>query len=165
MEDFYGWSGVVGAVVAIPGTIFAILAWSKSRQVEKFLEKEKARLNEKITLILNDGNNEQKLPHLRRQDITRGEIQGRLGAIPMKKKGARYAIQFLPEFYEQIDLISEGTNEKGRSTLTITCTPEEFSQFDFEPVHPSATRSIKPEAEPKTEKTAKPRVRNTKSAK
>lgn len=134
MQDFFNWQGVIGTIIGIIGTVFAWFAWRKSKEVENFLEKEKARLNEKIKIILKQGENEYILPDLRRQDITRSEIQGRLGVIPMKVKGKRYAIEFTnsPEFYRQIDLLSEGSNDTGNSSLIIACTNEEFAQFKFD---------------------------------
>ena len=145
MQDFFNWQGVIGTIFGIVGTIFALLAWQKSKQVETFLEKEKERLNEKIKMILKQGNNEYILPDLRRQDVTRSEIQGRLGVIPMKVKGKRYAIEFTnsSEFYRQIDLVSEGSNESGHSSLIIDCTDEEFAQFKFDLPKIEAKKRVK----------------------
>lgn len=150
MQEFFNWQGVVGTIVGIIGMVISIFVLIKSRRIENFLEQEKARLNEKIKMVLKQGDNEYVLPDLRRQDITRSEIQGRLGAIPMKTKGKRYSIEFTntDEFYKQIDLVSEGSNDAGNSSLTINCTSAEFAQFSF--------------AQPKTEtkKTVKKRTEN-----
>ncbi len=134
MQDFFNWQGVIGTIFGITGTIVSIFVLLKSRKIENFLEKEKARLNEKVKIMLKQGEDEHVLPDLRRQDVTRSEIQGRLGAIPMKVKGKRYSIEFTnsSEFYRHIDLVSEGSNELGKSSLTINCTKEELAQFNFE---------------------------------
>lgn len=134
MQEFFNWQGLIGTIIGIIGTIFGWKAWQKSKEVENLIEREKARLNEKIKMILKQGENEYILPTLRRQDVMRSEIQGRLGVIPMKIKGKRYAIEFTnsSEFYRQIDLVSEGSNELGNSSLIIDCTAEEFAQFKFE---------------------------------
>ena len=149
MNDFFGWSGVVGTIFGLIGMIYAIKAWSKSVEVEKFLEREKARLSKRINLVLTDGEKTHYLPNLRRQDVTRNEIQGRLGAIPIanpiEKKSNRYSIELSPEFYEQIDSIAAGTGETEGSTLTIKCTPEEFAQFNFESALTKETKEKKTE--------------------
>ncbi len=145
MQEFFNWQGVVGTVAGVIGAIVSIFVLFKSRKIESFLEKEKARLNEKIRMILKQGDNEYILPDLRRQDVTRSEIQGRLGVIPMKVKGKRYSIEFTnsSEFYRQIDLVSEGSNESGHSSLTITCTNEEFAQFNFAQPKIEAKKTVK----------------------
>ncbi len=123
---------LIMGIIGIWGVFITWKAWNKTKRIEKFLENEKSRLNEKIKMTLKNGENEYNLPALRRQDITRSEIQGRLGAIPMKTKGKRYSIEFTNDFYSQIDIISEGSNESGHSSLTINCTKDEFDQFNFE---------------------------------
>lgn len=145
MQDFFNWQRVVGTIIGIIGTVFAWFAWRKSKEVENFLEKEKERLNEKIKIILKQGENEYALPDVRRQDVIRSEIQGRLGVIPMKVKGKRYSIEFMNSsgFYRQIDLVSEGSNESGNSSLIINCTEAEFAQFKFETPKTQAKRSTK----------------------
>lgn len=138
MDEFIKWFGffgtLIGLLFGILGTYFALNAWKESRQTKRFLEEEKERLNKKIKVILTDGKREHRLPVLRRQDVTRSEIQGRLGAIPMKQKSNRYAIEYMSssDFHKQIDLVSEGTKDSGNSTLTISCTDKEFDQFDLE---------------------------------
>ncbi len=67
---------------------------------------------------------------LRRAELTRAEILGRLGMIPMKTKGSRFSLSYLnkPEFLAQINQIMDGS---GDAVLTIPCTQEEFEQFDL----------------------------------
>jgi len=131
MQDFFNWQGIIGTIFGIVGTVFSLLAWRKSRQVEEFLEREKLRLNEKIRIILTNGKEELHLPEVRRQIFTRSEIQGRLGTIPMKNKGDRYAIEYVnnPEYYQQIDRIAESSNETDSAALIIKCTDAELAQF------------------------------------
>lgn len=131
MQDFFNWQGVFGTIVGVIGTFFALMAWHKSREVEKILEKEKVRLNEKVKVILTNGKEKLELPEFRRQEFTRNEIQGRLGTIPMKNKGERYSIEYTnkPEYYEQIYRIIEGSSETGATFFEIKCTDEELAQF------------------------------------
>ena len=144
MQDFFNWQGVVGTIFGVLGTIVSIFVLLKSRKIDKFLEKEKERLTERVTFILKDGNREKSLPFLRRQEVVRGEIQGRLGTIPMVIKGNRYSIEFTNslEFYEQIDKIYEGSNSSGDSNLIIKCTKDEFDQFNFDSPKPEVKKKV-----------------------
>lgn len=145
MQDFFNWQGVIGTVAGVIGTIVSIFVLLKSRKIAKFLEKEKKRKSEQIKFILKAGKFVFELPFLRREEVTRGEIQGRLGTIPMKVKGSRYSIEYTNslEFYEQIDKIYEGSNELGNSSLIITCTKEEFAQFNFAQPKIEAKKAVK----------------------
>lgn len=133
MQEFFNWQGVVGTVAGVIGAIVSIFVWIKSKKIENFLEKEKARANESIKFVLSDGENEYEiLPSPRRREVSRSEIQGRLGTIPRKdKKSPVYKIKYTGEreYYEQIDKIINGSSEKGDTKLVIRCTPEEFKQF------------------------------------
>ncbi len=133
MQDFFNWQGVVGTIAGIVGTIVSIFVLLKSRKIDKFLEEEKGRLAEQVKFELTDGKLVYKFPFLRRQEVTRQEVQGRLGNIPMKVKGKRYSIHYtnLVDFYHQLDEIFKGSHETQKSVLTIECTEEEFKQFDF----------------------------------
>ena len=74
MQEFFNWQGVIGTVAGVIGTIVSIFVYFKSQKIEKFLEKEKERLTERVSFILKDGNREKTLPFLRRQEVIRGEI-------------------------------------------------------------------------------------------
>ncbi|HEY0428578.1 MAG TPA: hypothetical protein VGC76_12425 [Pyrinomonadaceae bacterium] len=138
MEEFIKWFGffgtALGIVIGIVGTYFSWNAWNESKKTQQIVKKEEERKNEKIKVALKAGKKEYILPAMRRQDVTRGEILGRLGVIPMKVKGNRYSIEFTnsPEFYKQIDLISAGSNELGNSDLIIDCSNKELGQFNFD---------------------------------
>ena len=130
LKYFGFWGTIIGLILSLIGIYFSVNAWIESKRTQKILQAEKQRLNEKIKIILTDGKNSQPLPSLRRQDVTRSEVQGRLGTIPMLKKGSRYSIEFLssPEFIKQIDQIAE---ETGHGSLVINCSDAEFNQFDL----------------------------------
>lgn len=133
MQEFFNWQSLIGTIIGIVGMIFSLLAWRKSKKVEDFLEKEKERANESIKFILSDGKDEYEiLPSLRRREVSRGEIQGRLGTIPRKdEKSPIYKIKYTSEreYYEQIDKIMNGSNEQGNKKLVVKCTQPEFEQF------------------------------------
>lgn len=122
----------IGSFVSILAALFSLLAWLKARRVQKDLQNEKARQSKKITVTLqHGGKGSLELPvELRRAELTRAEILGRLGMIPMKTKGSRFSLSYLnkPEFLAQINQIMDGS---GDAVLTIPCTQEEFEQFDL----------------------------------
>ena len=141
MEDFIKWFGffgtLFGIILGFIGTYFSWNAWRESQKANEFLEREKTRSNETIKFILSDGSREYEiLPSLRRREVTRSEVQGRLGTIPRKdKKSPVYNIKYTSknQYYEQIDQIMNGSNEVGQTSLVIECEKDEFDQFVFAP--------------------------------
>lgn len=122
---------VIAGLASLAGAAFAGMAWWKSNQVEKIIQDERDRQSKRMKIVLNYGNKTLELPvQLRRAEFTRAEILGRIGMIPVKETGKRFSIKFLnnTNFFEQLDLISEGD---GEGILTIPCSAEEFNQFDL----------------------------------
>ncbi|MEK7729072.1 MAG: hypothetical protein AAB354_11715 [candidate division KSB1 bacterium] len=120
-----------GTLVGLLAALFSLLAWLKARRIQKDQQAEKARQSKNITVTLQYGGKKIELPvELRRAELTRAEILGRLGMIPMKKTGGRFALAYLntPEFFKQVHQIMDGN---GDAVLTIPCTEEEFVQFDL----------------------------------
>jgi uncharacterized membrane protein len=150
-EEFLKWFGFWGTLISllmgligIYGVVITLKAWIKTQNIEKFLEEQKERENEKVQIILTDGKLEYELkPSLRRREVIRNEIQGRLGTIPLKDKKERsYRVAYLnnSEFFEQIDVIQNGSNKNGNSKLVIKCNIgkdaagnvfDEFNQFEI----------------------------------
>jgi len=127
MDAFNVITGLAGMI----GAGFALLAWCVSNRVHKEMEAEKIRLNKSIRVTLNNGSKTLELPvHFRRAEFNRGEILGRIGMIPVKEKGKRFSLEFInnTDFFEQINTINDGHDE---GLLTISCSDEEFDQFDL----------------------------------
>lgn len=125
------WIGLVADAIGIAGAVFALFAWRQTRQIRKIQEQELARQNRRVRVILQHGGEKIELPmQLRRAELSRAEILGRIGMLPMKKKGARFSLVYTsrPEFLEQINQVLDGTAD---STITIACTEDEFRQFDL----------------------------------
>jgi len=90
------------------------------------------KLAQKIAIKLVTKQEEINLPlELRRADVTRAEILGRIGMLPMQEKGARFSLKYLnkPSFLQQLNQIREDADV---SMLVIQCDSDEFMQFDFE---------------------------------
>jgi hypothetical protein len=129
--------GLVADAIGILGAGFALYAAIQAHQIREAQEREQQRQNKKVTVLLQYGSESHALPvELRRADLTRSEVLGRIGMIPMKQKGQRFSLSYLnePAFLQQINQIAEG---KGDAVLTIPCTIEEFDQFDL-PTHPTS---------------------------
>lgn len=123
---------LIADVIGILGAIFALLAWLQARALKQTADEEKKRQNKKVQVVLQHGGKRIELPvQLRRIELTRSEILGRIGMLPLKRKGERFSLDYLstPQFLQQINQVSEGQQE---SVLTISCTEEEFNQFDLE---------------------------------
>lgn len=123
------WVGSIADVIGVLSGIFALLAWLGTRKIQQDLESEKRRQNQKIKIILRHGADKIELPvGTRRAELSRGEVLGRLGMIPMQDAGKRFSIQCLntPEFMERINLITESS---GEDFLEISCTEAEMNQF------------------------------------
>jgi len=125
------WLAISADIVGILGAFFALFAWLQARQVRKAITFEQQRQNRKITVVLQHGADRLELPvELRRAELTRAEVLGRIGMLPMKTPGARFSLGYLnnPDFFRQISAIMVGTDD---ATLTIPCKQEEFEQFDL----------------------------------
>ena len=125
------WLSLSSDIISVLGGVFALLAWLQARRIQKNIEREKMRLNQKIAIVLQHGGEHYTLKgDTRRAEITRAEVLGRLGTLPMKQKGERYSLDYVStaEFIHQIQRIQEGN---GIDALVISCKLEEFEQFDF----------------------------------
>jgi hypothetical protein len=125
------WLGYAADVIGVLGGIFALFAWLQARRLQKDVEHEKKRLNQKIAIVLQHGTEYYTLKgDTRRAEITRAEVLGRLGALPMKNKGDRYSLEYLSTagFIQRIQKIQEG---EGVDALIIPCKEEEFEKFDL----------------------------------
>lgn len=104
--------------------VFAILIYMKLKAFD--------RLDEPVNVLLSLADGEQKIElplQMRRRDLTRAEFLGRMGMIPMREKGKRFALRhlFTPAFITGINEVADGKT----STLEIPCSQEEIDQFDL----------------------------------
>lgn len=125
------WFDWIASISGILGFVFALFAWIQAWTLRRELEREKQRLAKTVNVVVNYGAKKIELPvALRRGELTRAEVQGLLGVLPMKKKGERYSIAYLnnEEFFHQLRQIGDGQSD---SILTIPITDEELAQFDL----------------------------------
>lgn len=124
MKEALEFIGAAVDILDFVGGIFAILVWLKIRALD--------RLNESVSVFLSLTTGEKKIElplEMRRRDLTRAEILGRLGMVPMKQSGKRFAIRHLatPEFIRSINEVVD----RKTSELVIPCSQQEFDQFDI----------------------------------
>lgn len=130
------WVSIFSDIIGILGGVFAFLAWIQSSRLKKDADHEKQRQNARIKVILTHGNQKYELPvDLRRSELNRSELLGRLGMIPIKKDSnnyvqKRFAISYLNsiDFFERLEKIILGS---GNDVLIIPCMQKEFEQFDI----------------------------------
>jgi hypothetical protein len=124
--------GFFADVLSVVGSVFAFFAWTQAKINSKQMTKEKERMNSKIKIILRENVSKRQivLPvHLRRLELTRTELLGRMGMIPMKNKNNRFALSYLhtASFFEELNRIQSSNQEED---LVIPCSSEEIEQFD-----------------------------------
>ncbi|MEI2698787.1 MAG: hypothetical protein V9E94_10730 [Microthrixaceae bacterium] len=128
------WLSLIADLIGILGAVFALFAWRQARQIREDQQREQIRQNQLVQIKLQYGKQSYDLPvlQLRRGELTRAEILGRIGMIPMrtKEKGKRFEIRYVntAEFLQQINQILDGNKD---GILTIPCTEQEFNQFDL----------------------------------
>lgn len=67
---------------------------------------------------------------IRRKNLTRAEVQGLLGILPMLEKGKRYELQDLNRkgFFDQLEDVQVNYSA---TQLVVKCTLDELKQFDL----------------------------------
>lgn len=122
---------ILSFIADVIGILAALFAGWQAYRIRAERNQEKKRQDKKVGVILKGSTHHIRLPFdLRRGETTRAEILGRIGMIPMKQKGRRFEIQntnteeFLLHMYHIIDGYDD-------AEFIITCTPEEFDQFDL----------------------------------
>lgn len=130
--DSWASIGRFSDVVSVLGSLFALLAWLNTKRLGRTIKRERERLNQKVTTVLKSENGAIRLPiTLRRGDVTRAEVLGLVGMLPMKVhvKGERYSIAYLSDPQFSVELLRVQKSE-GETEFLIQCTPEELNQFD-----------------------------------
>lgn len=111
-------AGAIGGVVAAIGIV--TMRRAQKRQEENIV----------VRMLDKDGDRMVPIPlQLLRRDVSRAELLGRIGMLPMQQKGARFSIRYMstPAFMTAINNVVRGDND----ILTILVTREEIEQFDL----------------------------------
>lgn len=124
--------GFASNLIGVGSFVFALLAWIYARRTQRDLAYERERMNQnvEVVLVLAHDNRHRELPvALRRIELTRAEVLGRLGMMQMREAGKRFSLRYLstPEFLQQLNAAQAA---KGKFTVEIPCAnTEEFEQF------------------------------------
>lgn len=111
-------AGAIGGVVAAIGVVKMLAA-----------SKRQAEVVEVILCHHHDGEKVILPLEMLRRDISRAELLGRIGMLPMRQKGARFSIRALSsrEFFAGINKVVDGKT----SELIIPVSREELEQFEL----------------------------------
>lgn len=135
----WDWVDKVGTLIGIISAMIAAWnAWKLRRETKH----EWGKANEPIRVMLrptsDHGAKEYILPvELPRGALTRSEVLGLIGMIPMKNKGNRFQVGFFNTkgFSDELSRLRDA---EGEFDLVIPCLPEEIEQFnvnDSEKLH------------------------------
>ncbi len=125
LSTILNWVDRISSVIGIGGAIFSWLIWLKLRRRERFNE-------QRITIFLKFEGRIVTLPYaIERKNLTRSELLGLLGLLPMKVKEKRYSLNFLNtrEFFQ---CLKAAQDKKDVHLIEIKCADEELEQFDLE---------------------------------
>jgi hypothetical protein len=122
----------ISDVISIIGACISSAIWYS-------LKKEKKFNTQRIKIQLKMPESVIDLPYeIERRYLTRSEVQGLLGILPIKeapdrKANERYKLSFLntPAFFEKLKAAQDN---KDISCLEISCSPPEMEQFDLEKI-------------------------------
>lgn len=107
------------------GGLAAIALWLGQRRAKKLAE-----VTVKVCLRIEAEGREIVLPlEIIRRDVSRAELLGRIGSIPMRKPGTRFALRNIgtPAVMREINRVSRGET----NLLAIPASIEEVEQFDL----------------------------------
>ncbi|MDC9728535.1 MAG: hypothetical protein PSN04_04295 [Methyloprofundus sp.] len=114
----------LSTVIGLIGTVCSVSIWVLLKTKEKFNE-------QRIKILLKMPEKCFKLPYeIERKYLTRSELQGLLGVLPMNETKQRYELSFLntPDFFKNL---KEAQNNKDASSIEIICYQHEEAQFNL----------------------------------
>jgi hypothetical protein len=124
--------GFIADMLSVVGAFYAFFAWLQAKANNRQITREQERLNSRIKVILMENVSKRQivLPvNLRRLELTRAELLGRIGMIPRKNKSEFFVLSFLnsSSFFQELNRIQSSNQEED---LVIPCTSDEIEQFD-----------------------------------
>ncbi len=125
--------GFFADVLSVVGSVFAFFAWLQAKINSKQITKEKERMNSRIRVILKENVSQRQivLPvHLRRLELTRAELLGRIGMIPRKNKSEFFVLSYLnsSSFFQELNRIQASDQEED---LVIPATVRKLTSLTY----------------------------------
>jgi hypothetical protein len=124
----------VSTITGLASTAVSVAIWLKLQWQTRFDEQRIV-----ISLVIPDTDKRITLPcRVERKHLTRAEVQGILGTIPMIEEKPRYSIKFFNsrEFYSRLE---SAQDVKSQDELLIDCTEAEIKQFDLNKIKETCT--------------------------
>jgi hypothetical protein len=132
MENF----SLVADLIGVISAIAAVAAWVNTKRIQEQQKQEIERLNQRIKIRLIDrgSGNFIELPgEMRREELSRAEILGWIGMLPMVERipRERFKLNFLnkPEFFTRMNDVKAGS---GNMIFEIDCNEDDLNQFDVD---------------------------------
>jgi len=124
ISQFADYVGIISAVIA---AIAATLSWHQSKKDNK-RKKQKIKI---IIKIIGDKSQIELPIKISRGELSRGELLGWLGMLPMKKEGSRFELLYLsdPKFFDELERVLSSDKKE---TMVIKCRKNELDQFDMD---------------------------------
>lgn len=123
-NDIFDFIGLFANVAGAVSGVAAFLGVLRLLRVQ-------ARLDDRVSVVLKlEAEERVVLPlEMLRRDVSRAELLGRIGMLPMRQKGARFSIRAMstPAFMQTVNAVVEGTTD----TLVIPVTRQELEQFEL----------------------------------
>ncbi len=116
------------------GTATGFIGLFVSISIRLYLWQKEKRDNDLIQIRLQLTEPEKRITlrnRIRRKNLTRAELLGLLGMLPMQDSGKRFALSGLSEQVFLAKLEDAQVNAKVNEVL-IPCTPDELKQFNLE---------------------------------
>ncbi len=132
MKEFWEWLGNTSNTIGVGTFLLALATTVQNYRLRRHMAAEQKRMNEVIELMIyvTNGSESITLPiTIRRCEVSRAEVLGRIGMIPMRQRGQRFTLAYCASmgFCEAISGIVAGH----ATSLLIPATQEELNQFDL----------------------------------
>lgn len=132
--EFLGSLGWIADPIGIFGAFVATIAATYSFKTRKALKKQEESQKAVIEVFLESAESgrtrQYEVCNIRRADLTRSEVNGYLGTIPLANgQLGRYSIadMITPAYFKELEKVQTDADVK---RLTIRCTEAELDQFD-----------------------------------
>jgi hypothetical protein len=125
---------IVANLASLVGLVVSIMAWWKIVKVDKDLARERKRLAQGVKVVLKWGetqNDRLELPSISRGDLTRAELLGLIGMMPLRNPTERFAIAYIssPQFFSAL---KTAQRSDGEASLELSCEQNEIERFDLD---------------------------------
>lgn len=121
--------GYVSTIISLISTAVSVAIWLRIKTKEKFNEQ---RI--KIQLKVPNTTQSYDFPYeIERKFLSRSELQGLLGILPVKNASHRYSLSFLTTI-AYFDKLKAAQDDENTTAIEIICTQAEWDDFDWDKI-------------------------------